>query len=181
MRAFASNASAPRKPAAEPPAAAPVQARLLRTLTIGAAVLAADLYSKQACWGMEPVDLAPFLSISPHPNDGGVFGLFIGRAWANAAFIAVSVAALAFLGWIWRQAPEPSPAAFPAAVGLVFGGALGNLWDRIVHGSVRDFLDVHAGGWHWPTFNVADSAICVGTALLAWIFWRLPAAARDRA
>ncbi|WP_163139564.1 signal peptidase II, partial [Arhodomonas sp. KWT] len=53
-----------------------------------------------------------------------------------------------------------------AALGLVLGGALGNVLDRMVHGYVIDFLDVYAGNWHWPAFNVADSAISVGVAML---------------
>ena len=48
----------------------------------------------------------------------------------------------------------------------MLGGAVGNVWDRIVHGYVIDFVDVYYGDWHWPAFNVADSAICVGAALL---------------
>ena len=53
-----------------------------------------------------------------------------------------------------------------AGLALILGGALGNLWDRIVLGAVVDFLDFHAFGWHWPAFNVADSAITVGAALV---------------
>jgi len=51
---------------------------------------------------------------------------------------------------------------------LVLGGAAGNLTDRILHGSVLDFVDVYAGTWHWPAFNVADSAITIGAALVVW-------------
>jgi signal peptidase II len=56
------------------------------------------------------------------------------------------------------------------AVGLsfIFGGAVGNLIDRLRYGQVIDFLDVHAGAWHWPAFNVADSAITIGMIIFAW-------------
>jgi signal peptidase II len=64
--------------------------------------------------------------------------------------------------WLWR-ALRSIPAA---ALGLVIGGALGNVVDRIRFGAVFDFLDVHVAGWHWPAFNVADSAISVGVAVL---------------
>jgi signal peptidase II len=53
-----------------------------------------------------------------------------------------------------------------AGLALILGGALGNLWDRLQWGGVADFLDFHAFGWHWPAFNVADSAIVVGAAIL---------------
>ena len=55
---------------------------------------------------------------------------------------------------------------FCAGLSLILGGAIGNLWDRIALGHVVDFLDFHAAGWHWPAFNVADSGITVGAALL---------------
>jgi signal peptidase II len=51
-------------------------------------------------------------------------------------------------------------------IGLVVGGAVGNVLDRLWHGAVVDFLDFHVGGWHWPAFNVADAAICVGVAAM---------------
>ena len=54
------------------------------------------------------------------------------------------------------------------ALSLILGGALGNLIDRFAYGAVVDFLDFHLIGWHWPAFNVADSAICVGAVLLVW-------------
>ena len=53
-----------------------------------------------------------------------------------------------------------------AALALILGGALGNLWDRLLWGHVVDFLDFHAAGWHWPAFNVADSGISIGAVLL---------------
>jgi len=72
----------------------------------------------------------------------------------------------------------------PAALALVLGGALGNLWDRLTLGHVVDFVLLHAGGYAWPAFNVADSVISVGVALLLWDGLRpathaAPAAARE--
>jgi signal peptidase II len=57
---------------------------------------------------------------------------------------------------------------------LTIGGALGNPFDRVVHGHVIDFIQLHAGGDHWPAFNVADSAICIGAVLLVWDAIRQP-------
>jgi signal peptidase II len=71
---------------------------------------------------------------------------------------------VALLVWLRRQ-PEPFLAL---AVGLIAGGALGNVIDRIRFRAVVDFLDFHFGAWHWPAFNLADSAITVGVALLVF-------------
>jgi signal peptidase II len=65
------------------------------------------------------------------------------------------------------------------ALVLTIGGALGNLFDRIVHGHVIDFIQLHAGGYYWPAFNVADSAICIGAALLVWDAIRQPKATAE--
>jgi len=67
-----------------------------------------------------------------------------------------------FLIWLWR---EPKSVR-SISIGLIVGGALGNVWDRFRFQAVADFIDVHVGVHHWPAFNVADSAICVGVALL---------------
>lgn len=54
------------------------------------------------------------------------------------------------------------------ALSLILGGALGNVLDRIMYGAVVDFIDLHYANWHWPAFNIADSAICIGAGLLIW-------------
>ena len=69
---------------------------------------------------------------------------------------------------------------FCLALSLILGGALGNLVDRIVSGPVVDFIQLHAGSYYWPAFNVADSAISVGAALLLWDSFRQPASPRSR-
>jgi signal peptidase II len=101
-------------------------------------------------------------------NPGLAFGLLGGlpEAW-RWTVAALSLVALAVLA---RVALRVLPAGGPAgrlAIGLIFGGAVGNLIDRARFGAVVDFVDVYWRGWHWPAFNVADSAITVGVALLA--------------
>jgi signal peptidase II len=101
-------------------------------------------------------------------NPGLAFGLLGGLPpawrWLVAALSLVALLVLA------RVALRVLPAGGPtgrAAIGLIFGGAVGNLIDRARFGAVVDFVDVHWRGWHWPAFNVADSAITIGVALLA--------------
>ena len=98
-------------------------------------------------------------------NRGAAFS-FLADApgWQRPFFIAVALVVSAIVGWmLWRS---PGRRLLCAGLALVLGGALGNLWDRVVWGAVADFLDFHAFGWHWPAFNVADSAITVGAGLL---------------
>ena len=105
--------------------------------------------------------LPPVLHLTYVQNTGAAFGLF--RGWA-VMFVAASVL---IIGWIARQLLRPS-APWPRSVlwgyGLVLGGAVGNLLDRIRLGYVVDFLDLRV----WPVFNVGDSAITIGVALLIW-------------
>jgi signal peptidase II len=83
--------------------------------------------------------------------------------WQPYVLIAVNViVAMALLVWLYR---EPA-GLLPYGVGLVVGGALGNAVDRLYLPGVADFLDFHLAGWHWPAFNVADSAIVCGVALI---------------
>jgi signal peptidase II len=98
-------------------------------------------------------------------NPGISFGLLGGSAgwqpWVLAAFGTVVAGGL--LVWLHRAALGLLPSL---GVGLIVGGALGNVIDRLRYGAVVDFLDFHLGGWHWPAFNVADSAITIGVAAL---------------
>jgi signal peptidase II len=98
-------------------------------------------------------------------NRGISFGLLgdggQSQAWLLAAFGVIVAGGLVL--WMHRAALPRLPSV---AVGLIIGGALGNAIDRLRFGAVVDFLDLHAGGWHWPAFNVADSAITVGVAAL---------------
>jgi signal peptidase II len=149
---------------------------LLPAVSLASLVLAADLATKQVFWnGGTVIDVAPpFFSIVPRENTGGVFGLLAGTSLANRLFIAVSIAAVGFLGWLFAASSAKLGLPFALAVGAILGGAAGNLFDRLHYGFVRDFLEFSAGRFTWPTFNVADSAICIGTGFLAWKLWRAP-------
>lgn len=110
------------------------------------------------------VELTPFLNLVLGRNTGVVFGIFSDRGdlgrWFLVALAITIVGAL--LAWLSRAADR----ATGAALGLVIGGALGNVADRLRLGGVTDFIDLHAAGRHWPTFNLADTAIVVGLVLL---------------
>ena len=107
----------------------------------------------------EPIEILPFLNLVNVQNRGAAFGML--SAFGSWFFIAISISAIAFIIYLLVKTDES-----PLALALIISGALGNLADRLMLGHVRDFLDVHAGGHHWPAFNVADSALTVGLALI---------------
>jgi signal peptidase II len=116
----------------------------------------------------DSVDVIPGVFRLTHvQNQGAAFGLFADypSEWKAAMLIMFSLAALAVVSaLLWKNGKALNTTAI--ALSLVFGGALGNLWDRIVSGRVIDFLDFYFGSHHWPAFNIADSAIVVGALLL---------------
>lgn len=98
-------------------------------------------------------------------NPGAAFSFLSGAdGWQRWLFLLLAIGISLFIGWmIHKHAAERVQ---PAALALILGGALGNAVDRIIHGAVVDFLDFHYADWHFWAFNVADSAISVGVALL---------------
>lgn len=106
-----------------------------------------------------------FLNLVLVFNRGAAFS-FLSQAsgWQREFFIGLALVATAvIIVLLWRN---PQARLFSAGLSLIMGGAIGNLWDRIALGHVVDFLDFHAFGYHWPAFNLADSAITAGAALL---------------
>jgi len=110
-----------------------------------------------------------FLALTYVRNTGAAFGIFAGRATAFRVPMLLGVAALALgiLLWFVRTVPVERWVVI-AACGGVLGGAVGNMIDRAAYGEVIDFLDVYVGSYHWPAFNVADSAITVGVIVLCF-------------
>ncbi|MFN8627933.1 MAG: signal peptidase II [Candidatus Binatia bacterium] len=108
-----------------------------------------------------------FFQITYARNAGGAFGLLNqgARAWRLPFFVAASCVAVVVLLMFVRRV-RPGQWWLLVALGSILGGALGNLIDRMMSGEVTDFLDVYWRGYHWPTFNVADSCITVGMAIL---------------
>ena len=102
-------------------------------------------------------------------NRGIAFGILSDSSspWTTAILILVSLAAMVLVGTLlWQN--HPSARLAGTGLALILGGAAGNLVDRITRGWVVDFLDFYVGAYHWPAFNVADSAIVVGAATLLW-------------
>ncbi|MDR1921461.1 MAG: signal peptidase II [Candidatus Adiutrix sp.] len=139
----------------------------------GLLVLAVDLASKDAArrnfspW--EPkVVIDGFFNLILTYNVGAAFGLFSGGGGADQGLKMAAVAAVSVLPFIYFYVKaRPSDRTLLSGLGLIWGGALGNIHDRFRWGAVVDFLDFYRGDYHWPAFNVADIAICLGAAALA--------------
>ncbi|NQV20212.1 MAG: signal peptidase II [Rhodospirillales bacterium] len=144
-----------------------------RALSIGLAVAAMAFVGDRATkwWLLEHFDmpskgqvrLSPFFDLVMVWNKGVSFGLFgdggAGHRWALTAISIVIVSVLFY--WLQRATDRLSA----AALGLIIGGATANIYDRFAYGAVADFFDFHVGRYHWPAFNVADTAITTGVAL----------------
>jgi signal peptidase II len=98
-------------------------------------------------------------------NKGAAFSFLAGASGWQKHFLS-AIAIIASLCIVYLLARHGTQKLFSLALALILGGAVGNVIDRIAHGHVIDFLDFHWRGWHWPAFNVADSAIVCGAALL---------------
>ena len=107
--------------------------------------------------------------LSHWENTGAAFSMFADSAspWRTVGLIGFSVIALLVISFLlWKSGSALN--ATTIALTLIMGGAFGNLWDRVGKGTVTDFLDFYLGQHHWPPFNIADSAIVVGSLLLMW-------------
>ena len=143
--------------------------KLLPWFAVAAAIVAADRVTKlmvlEAFAPGERLQVSGFFNLVLVFNKGAAFSFLAGASgWQTPVFATIStVAAVVISVLIVRHSGNR---LLCAALALMLGGALGNLWDRLAWGHVVDFLDFHAAGWHWPAFNVADSAITIGAGLL---------------
>ena len=142
-----------------------------RYLWIALVVIALDQLTKYAAADYllhhGELELVPFLNLALVHNTGAAFGMLSqASGWQNVFFIVVALIACVAILWIaWRL--ERKDLLLVSGLMLVLGGAAGNLIDRLVHGYVIDFIDVYYRDWHWPAFNIADSAITIGAVILA--------------
>jgi signal peptidase II len=149
----------------------PAQPGWARWLLVSAAIIAADLATK--AWISSTLrygevrEITSFFNLVLAHNTGAAFSFLAGAGgWQRWFFAAIAIAISAAIVVILRG--HAGNRLFALALSLVLGGALGNLHDRMSLGYVVDFVQLHAAGYYWPAFNVADSAICVGVALLLW-------------
>jgi signal peptidase II len=146
-------------------------ARLGVWLVLAGFVIALDQVSKAwiaATFGLgESLTVTSFFNIVYVFNPGASFSFFADAGgWQRWLFVGL---ALVISLWLLKMlAQHAREKLLPAALALILGGALGNVIDRIRFGAVVDFIQVHAAGWYFPAFNVADSAITVGVALMLW-------------
>jgi signal peptidase II len=144
---------------------------LVRGLAAAVVVAVLDQLSKAAVLGFfagpafgAHERITPFFNLVLTYNRGMSFGLFNNGAGVNALlFSLVAASIIAVLVYWLSRVDSPFLAV---AIGLVIGGAIGNVIDRVRFGAVVDFLDFYLGSWHWPAFNLADSAICIGVAAM---------------
>lgn len=139
-------------------------------LLLALAVVILDLWTKHLASSnldlYRPVALTGWMNLTLAHNDGAAFSLLADAGgWQRWFFVTVAGGISVFLlAWLW-QLPHQAR-ALPVALMLLLGGAIGNLVDRLRLGYVVDFIDLHVRGWHWPAFNIADSAIVIGVILL---------------
>lgn len=142
---------------------------------------AVDQATKAAALAAAPalargVGVLPSFDLVLAHNRGVTFGLLASDHPAGRWLLILLTSAISIGLLVWLMRARSRTQA--AALGLIIGGALGNLVDRLRHGAVTDFLDFHARGYHWPAFNLADGGIVLGVALLLFVESRTPA---DRA
>ncbi|QLK88461.1 lipoprotein signal peptidase [Arsenophonus endosymbiont of Aphis craccivora] len=148
----------------------PICSTGLRWLWLTAVILIVDLGSKQLILNnfqlYEAIPLMPYFNLAYAQNPGAAFSFLADKGgWQRWFFALVTIViCVVLLVMMYRQSVNKKLSNI--AYALVIGGALGNLCDRLVHGFVVDFIDFYVGDWHWPTFNIADMAICLGAVLI---------------
>jgi signal peptidase II len=141
----------------------------IRCLAIASITLLLDQLTKW--WALSnlqlgvPEPVLPFLNWLLLFNPGAAFSFLAqGSGWQRWFLTVLGLAASIYIVWLLRKSLGDQMLCW--ALSLILGGALGNVLDRIMYGAVVDFIDVYYANWHWPAFNIADSAICIGVALL---------------
>lgn len=141
-----------------------------RWLGLSALVFVLDqltkLWAEGALTLHQPLPVTPMFNLTLMYNEGAAFSFLSDQGgWQRWFFVVLAVGVTSVLAaWLWRL--KPGQWRMASGLALIIGGALGNVFDRILYGHVIDFIDVYYGDWHWPAFNLADSAITLGVILL---------------
>ena len=151
------------------PAGMTFRPEFFKGLAVAAVVIIVDKISKWWILGfvMQPpqiIPLTPFFNLVLVWNPGISFGFLDSGGWLSDWFLPLAAVAISAVLAVWLYRVRHLRAA--VGIGLIIGGAMGNLIDRLQYGAVVDFLDFYAWDTHWPAFNLADSAITVGAAVL---------------
>jgi signal peptidase II len=147
-------------------------------MSVSAVVFGLDLYTKHLIQNAfeyaEHLKINSFFDLVRYHNEGAAFS-FLSNAggWQKWFFSGISMIAILVITYLIKK--HQSQKLFCLGLALLLGGAIGNLYDRLTLGYVVDFLSFHVNDWFWPAFNVADSAICVGVALLLIDSFKKPA------
>lgn len=144
-------------------------ADLLKWLGLALVLVALDQFTKVLILAYyqygESTYITGFLNIVRAHNTGAAFSFLAwASGWQRWLFVGIGVAATIFIVYLLRT--HPGQRLFSLAMSCILGGAVGNVVDRLLHGYVVDFIDFHVGRWHFPAFNVADSAITIGVILM---------------
>jgi signal peptidase II len=143
---------------------------MLKWLWLSLLALILDQASKLAIAGSmqlyESIEIMPFFKLTYVHNTGAAFS-FLSDAggWQRWFFAGLALVVSGVIA-VWLTRLKPHETLLAVALSLVLGGAVGNLIDRLLYGYVIDFLDVYYESWHWPAFNIADSAITLGVVLM---------------
>jgi len=145
---------------------------MLRWLWLSVIVVVLDQLSKQWVeahfYLYESLPINGFLNLTLVYNKGAAFSFLADAGgWQRWFFVVLAVAiSLYLISWLHKL--QSSQIVLPLAISMIIGGAIGNVIDRFIYGHVIDFVDIYVQQWHWPAFNVADSAITLGVILFLW-------------
>ncbi|HLV76871.1 MAG TPA: signal peptidase II [Marinobacter sp.] len=157
----------------------------LKWLWLALLVVVLDLGTKAMATAMltfgQPLPVVPGFNLTLLHNTGAAFSFLAGAAgWQRWFFVILAlVVSVVLVGWLRKLKAHETWTAI--AIALILGGALGNVYDRIVHGYVVDFLHFYWQGWHFPAFNLADTGITIGAAMMIIDAFRNPSGRRGDA
>lgn len=148
----------------------PLSSSAIRWLWLALFIFVLDIATKQmaSAWLVcaNPVEILPMLDFTLLHNPGAAFGILADQPGWQRWFLAIIATAVSGMLVVWIAQTPREQRWLPIALALILGGALGNLFDRLVYGYVIDFISVHYSGRFFPAFNVADSAISVGAVMM---------------
>ncbi|TGN38452.1 signal peptidase II [Marinobacter confluentis] len=161
------------------------QGSKLRWLWLAGLVIVLDLGTKAMATAMltyaVPVPVMPSFNFTLLHNTGAAFSFLAGESGWQRWFFVTLAAVVSVILFRWLKSLKPDETWSAIAIVLILGGALGNVYDRVVHGYVVDFLHFYWNDYHFPAFNIADTAITIGAGMMILDIFRKPAESQDKA